>query len=76
MYSQYFKLTDGNEEAVFEEFVCDVLSGMNTYGHSAINVNRIASVYGKDNVNNFVISQISKDNLKYIDNKKSAMACG
>ncbi len=33
MYSQYFKLTDGNEEAVFEEFVCDVLSGMNTYGH-------------------------------------------
>lgn len=33
-------------------------------------VNRIASVYGKENVNKFVIKQISKGNLKYADNKK------
>ncbi|MEG2669073.1 MAG: hypothetical protein RR957_01275, partial [Oscillospiraceae bacterium] len=36
-----------------------------------VDVNRVASVYGKDNVNNFIVTQIESDNLKYVDNKKS-----
>lgn len=31
LYRNYYEITDGNESVVFEEFVCDVLAGMNDY---------------------------------------------
>lgn len=36
-----------------------------------LKINRIASVYGKDNIKNYVETQIEMGNLKYIDDKKS-----
>ena len=34
-------------------------------------INRIASVYGKDNIGSFIENQISANNLRYIEKKKS-----
>ncbi|NLB80583.1 MAG: DEAD/DEAH box helicase family protein, partial [Clostridiaceae bacterium] len=31
LYNNYYNITNGNEELVFEEFIADVLSGMNDY---------------------------------------------
>lgn len=36
-----------------------------------LSVNRISSVYGKENIGNFVVKQINAGNLKYIDKNKS-----
>ncbi len=40
-------------------------------GEKHIRINRVASVYGKDNSTSFVTKQIAKGNLRYIDKKKS-----
>ena len=39
--------------------------------HNRINVNNIASVYGKDNISNFVQTQFNLGNVKYLDKIKS-----
>ncbi len=52
----------------------DVIVAMHlSRGDKHHNINRISSVYGKDNIENFVNAQIKKGNLKYADNKKSLL---
>ena len=38
-----------------------------------IKVNRVSSIYGKYNIDNFVIAQIKNGNLKYVDKNKSLL---
>ncbi len=52
----------------------DVIVAMHlSRGDKHHNINKISSVYGKDNIKNFVTAQIGKGNLKYIDDKKSLL---